>query len=120
MQHPAPAPAVPTAPPLLSVNNIEVVYSDVILVLRGLSLAVPKGRITALLGANGAGKSTTIKMLIGILAPTSGSVRTCGLVPLRQRRDLARRVGVVFGQRTQLWWDLPLADSSTGWSWGRS
>jgi ABC-2 type transport system ATP-binding protein len=63
------------------------------------------------IGANGAGKSTTIKMLTGILTPTSGTARTCGLEPVRQRRELARRIGVVFGQRSQLWWDLPLDDS---------
>ena len=63
------------------------------------------------IGANGAGKSTTIKMLTGILVPTSGVVRTCGLDPVRQRRELARRIGVVFGQRSQLWWDLPLRES---------
>ena len=65
------------------------------------------------IGANGAGKSTTIKMLTGILRPTSGTVRTCGFDPVCQRTDVARRVGVVFGQRTQLWWDLPLHESFT-------
>jgi branched-chain amino acid transport system ATP-binding protein len=64
----------PTAPPLLAVNNIEVVYSDVILVLRGLSLAVPKGEIVALLGANGAGKSTTLKAISGLLKTEEGEV----------------------------------------------
>ncbi|HXD26505.1 MAG TPA: ATP-binding cassette domain-containing protein, partial [Propionibacteriaceae bacterium] len=63
------------------------------------------------IGANGAGKSTTIKMLTGILVPTSGRVRTCGYEPVPQRRLLAREIGVVFGQRSQLWWDLPLRDS---------
>ena len=63
------------------------------------------------IGANGAGKSTTIKMITGILVPTSGHVRTCGLDPVPQRRRLAREIGVVFGQRSQLWWDLPLRDS---------
>jgi branched-chain amino acid transport system ATP-binding protein len=63
-----------TASPLLEVNNIEVVYSDVILVLRGLSLAVPKGRIVALLGANGAGKSTTLKAISGLLKSEEGEV----------------------------------------------
>ncbi len=63
-----------TEPPLLEVNNIEVVYSDVILVLRGLSLAVPKGRIVALLGANGAGKSTTLKAISGLLKTEEGEI----------------------------------------------
>ena len=62
------------APPLLSVNNIEVVYNDVILVLRGLSLEVPKGEIIALLGANGAGKSTTLKAISGLLKTEDGAV----------------------------------------------
>jgi ABC-2 type transport system ATP-binding protein len=63
------------------------------------------------LGANGAGKSTTIKMLSGILVPTSGTVEVAGNVPWEQREQNALQIGVVFGQRTQLWWDLPLADS---------
>jgi hypothetical protein len=63
------------------------------------------------LGPNGAGKSTTIKTLTGILVPTAGRVRVCGLDPVRRRRELARRIGVVFGQRSQLWWDLPVVES---------
>src|ERR687886_1437423 len=62
-------------------------------------------------GPNGAGKSTTIKMLTGILVPTSGRVSVLGMEPSRRRKDVARRIGVVFGQRTQLWWDLPLIES---------
>lgn len=76
-----------------------------------LDLQIDAGESVGYIGANGAGKSTTIKMLVGILVPTSGTVRTCGLDPLAQRRDLARRVGVVFGQRSQLWWDLPVKES---------
>src|SRR5258707_1678025 len=69
------APGAVTAPaPMLSVNNIEVVYDDVILVLRGLSLEVPKGTIVALLGANGAGKSTTLKAISGLLKTEDGEV----------------------------------------------
>ncbi|MGH3885649.1 MAG: ABC transporter ATP-binding protein [Pseudonocardiaceae bacterium] len=77
----------------------------------GVTLTVAPGEAVGLLGPNGAGKSTTIKMLTGILVPTAGRVRVCGLDPVRQRRELARRIGVVFGQRSQLWWDLPLAES---------
>src|SRR4029450_2456453 len=62
-------------------------------------------------GPNGAGKSTTVKMMSGVLVPSAGSVTVDGLGPWRERRKLARRMGVVFGQRTQLWWDLPLVDS---------
>ncbi len=76
-----------------------------------LSLQIEAGESVGYIGANGAGKSTTIKMLVGILVPTSGTVRTCGLEPVRGRKELARQVGVVFGQRSQLWWDLPLRES---------
>jgi ABC-2 type transport system ATP-binding protein len=76
-----------------------------------VTFAVRRGETVGYIGANGAGKSTTIKMLTGILTPTAGDVRTCGLHPVRQRRTLAGHVGVVFGQRSQLWWDLPLRDS---------
>jgi ABC-2 type transport system ATP-binding protein len=62
-------------------------------------------------GPNGASKSTTVKMLTGILVPSSGRIAVAGLEPSRQRIELARRIGVVFGQRVQLWWDLPLRDS---------
>jgi len=76
-----------------------------------LSLRIEAGEAIGYIGANGAGKSTTIKMLTGILVPTRGTVTTCGLRPVADRRRLAREVGVVFGQRTQLWWDLPVRDS---------
>lgn len=77
----------------------------------GISFTVPRGQIVGYIGPNGAGKSTTIKMLTGILNPSAGRVRICGLDPTRDRTRLARRIGVVFGQRTTLWWDLPLRDS---------
>ncbi len=76
-----------------------------------VTFALRRGETVGYIGANGAGKSTTIKMLTGILTPTAGEVRTCGLHPVQQRRTLARHIGVVFGQRSQLWWDLPLRDS---------
>lgn len=76
-----------------------------------LSVRVEPGESVGYIGANGAGKSTTIKMLVGILVPTSGQVLTCGLRPVADRRSLARQIGVVFGQRSQLWWDLPVAES---------
>ncbi len=78
-----------------------------------LNLRIAPGEAVGYIGANGAGKSTTIKMLTGILKPTSGIVRTCGLEPMRERIGVARQVGVVFGQRSQLWWDLPLRESFT-------
>jgi ABC-2 type transport system ATP-binding protein len=77
----------------------------------GITLDVAAGELLGYLGPNGAGKSTTIKMLTGILVPTSGEVRVAGLDPVRRRIELTRRIGVVFGQRVQLWWDLPLRDS---------
>jgi viologen exporter family transport system ATP-binding protein len=77
----------------------------------GVSLTVEAGSTVGYIGPNGAGKSTTIKMLIGILVPSSGRVRVEGRDPSRSRKEVARRIGVVFGQRTQLWWDLPLGDS---------
>jgi viologen exporter family transport system ATP-binding protein len=77
----------------------------------GVDLTVERGEMLGYIGPNGAGKSTTLKMLTGVLYPSSGSVRVCGLVPVPQRTRLARRIGVVFGQRSQLWWDLPLRDS---------
>ncbi len=79
--------------------------------VRDLDLQVGAGEMVGYIGPNGAGKSTTIKMLTGMLVPTSGHLRVAGLEPARQRADLARRIGVVFGQRTTLWWDLPLRDS---------
>ena len=77
----------------------------------GVSLHVQRGEMVGYVGPNGAGKSTTVKMLTGVLTPTSGVVKVGGLVPSRQRVELARRIGVVFGQRSQLWWDLPLQES---------
>jgi ABC-2 type transport system ATP-binding protein len=77
----------------------------------GISFRVDRGELLGYLGPNGAGKSTTIKMLTGILVPTSGRVSVAGLEPSRKRIELARRIGAMFGQRIQLWWDLPLHDS---------
>ncbi|QJC50929.1 ATP-binding cassette domain-containing protein [Paenibacillus albicereus] len=79
--------------------------------VRDVSFTIASGEFTGFIGPNGAGKSTTIKMLSGILHPSSGSVRLSGIDPHRRRVDAARTLGVLFGQRTQLWWDLPLRDS---------
>ena len=103
--------------PILALDRLTRVFrrrgADPIRAVDGMTWAVTPGESVGYIGANGAGKSTTIKMLTGILRPTSGTVRTGGLDPLRRRRDVARRVGVVFGQRSQLWWDLPLRESFT-------
>jgi ABC-2 type transport system ATP-binding protein len=79
--------------------------------VNGVSLRVEAGEIVGYLGPNGAGKSTTIKMLTGILVPTSGTASVAGVVPWADRSRNARNIGVVFGQRSQLWWDLPLDES---------
>ena len=76
-----------------------------------VTLSIEEGAMVGYIGPNGAGKSTTIKMLTGILVPSSGRIAVAGLDPSRERVHVARRIGVLFGHRTQLWWDLPLLDS---------
>jgi viologen exporter family transport system ATP-binding protein len=83
----------------------------VVQALRGIDLTVRRGEIVAYAGPNGAGKSTTIKLLSGLLAPDSGSVRALGMDPVRDRVRYVGRIGVVFGQRTELWWDHPIEAS---------
>ena len=78
-----------------------------------VSFSIEQGEIIGYIGPNGAGKSTTIKMLTGILTPTSGDIIVDGLIPYQKRTQNAKKIGVVFGQRTQLWWDLPLGESFT-------
>ncbi len=76
-----------------------------------VSFHIKEGEIAGYIGSNGAGKSTTIKMMTGILVPTSGSVLVNGIEPYKDRKENAKQIGVVFGQRTQLWWDLPLTET---------
>src|SRR5579872_6818695 len=76
-----------------------------------VNLTMEAGELVGYIGPNGAGKSTTIKMLTGILVPTSGDIHVAGLVPHQKRKENARNIGVVFGQRSQLYWDLPLRES---------
>ena len=115
-------PATPEA--LISVRNLERDFAvrrrvdgqrrkvrEHVRAVRDLTFDVAAGEMVGYIGPNGAGKSTTIKMLTGILVPTGGHLRVAGLDPSRDRVALARRIGVVFGQRTTLWWDLPLRDS---------
>lgn len=85
--------------------------------LDGLSLKIGQGEFAAYAGANGAGKSTTIKILSGILKPTSGKVKVLGMDPSSDRLELMRRIGVLFGQRTELWWDQPVL---TSYEWKKS
>ena len=78
--------------------------------LQGVSFTLERGELLGFIGPNGAGKSTTIKILSGILRPTSGRVSVEGVSPFDERMRHVARIGVVFGQRTQLWWDLPVLD----------
>lgn len=78
-----------------------------------ISFSIDKGEIVGYIGSNGAGKSTTIKMMTGILRPTRGECLVAGIDPNKRRKENAQNIGVVFGQRTQLWWDLPLSESFT-------
>lgn len=78
-----------------------------------ISFEIQKGEIVGYIGSNGAGKSTTIKMMTGILSPTRGECLVAGIDPNKRRKENAQNIGVVFGQRTQLWWDLPLSESFT-------
>lgn len=78
-----------------------------------ISFSIKKGEIVGYIGSNGAGKSTTIKMMTGILTPSKGECLVDGIDPTKNRKENAQNIGVVFGQRTQLWWDLPLCESYT-------
>lgn len=79
--------------------------------VRDVSFSIQKGEMVGFIGPNGAGKSTTVKMLSGILYPDRGEIRVNGLVPYRQRKSYVKNIGVVFGQKSQLQWDLPVIDS---------
>ena len=76
-----------------------------------ISFELKKGEIVGLIGPNGAGKSTTIKMLTGILKPDSGNIKVLGMNPSEERVKYVKNIGVVFGQKSQLWWDIPAEDS---------
>lgn len=84
---------------------------EIITAVDNISFHVPKGEILGFIGPNGAGKSTVIKMLTGILTPTSGSCEINGFIPQKNRKKYVKEIGVVFGQRTQLWWDLALRET---------
>jgi viologen exporter family transport system ATP-binding protein len=96
-----------------AIENLFVRKYSNVRAVDSVSFAIRPGEMVGYIGPNGAGKSTTLKMLTGVLYPSAGTVRVCGLEPVRQRTTLARRIGVVFGQRSQLWWDLPLHESFT-------
>ncbi len=84
---------------------------EVIHALNDISFTIREGEMVGYIGPNGAGKSSTIKILSGILTPDSGTVLVDGRVPYKDRIDHVRQIGVVFGQRSQLWWDVPVIDS---------
>lgn len=90
-----------------AVRNLFSAAGKIVNAVDGVSFDIEAGEFVGYVGPNGAGKSTTLKMLTGILVPSGGDLEVCGLTPHRARTRLARRIGVVFGQRTQLWWDLP-------------
>ncbi|MEA4882965.1 MAG: ATP-binding cassette domain-containing protein [Clostridia bacterium] len=94
-----------------SVRQLAAGETRDVIAVDGVSFGIGQGEFVGYIGPNGAGKSTTVKMLTGILHPTSGSVQVNGLSPSRAREQVAQQIGVVFGQRTQLWWDLPTIDS---------
>ncbi len=79
--------------------------------VENISFSIDKGDMVGFIGPNGAGKSTTVKMLTGILSPTTGEISILGMSPSKERKKIATKIGVVFGQRTQLWWDLPVGDT---------
>ncbi|WP_327233989.1 ATP-binding cassette domain-containing protein [Streptomyces sp. NBC_01317] len=101
----------PTTGRLATFRSLMSPARDERTVVSDLDLTVGRGELVGLLGPNGAGKSTSIKMLTGILTPTSGEVYVDGRVPHQNRADNARSIGAVFGQKTQLWWDLPARHS---------
>ena len=87
--------------------------SEIVEAVKDISFTAEKGEILGFIGPNGAGKSTVIKMLTGILTPTSGTCVINGQNPQDNRKKYVKEIGVVFGQRTQLWWDLPLTETYT-------
>lgn len=94
-----------------SIKSFFKPQNEIITAVDNISFHVPKGEILGFIGPNGAGKSTVIKMLTGILTPTSGSCQINGKIPYKNRKSYVKEIGVVFGQRTQLWWDLALQET---------
>ncbi len=119
----SPSSAGPGSAPVIELSDVEKSFvvrrragrirrsKETVTAVAGLTFEVARGELLGYIGPNGAGKSTTIKMLTGVLMPTTGRLRVAGMEPMKERLALAQRIGVVFGQRTTLWWDLPLRDS---------
>ena len=95
---------------MIEVKNLSKNYGPVPAV-KGISVTVKEGCIYGFLGPNGAGKSSTIKIMSGVLTPDSGECLINGRIPWKDRVEHAKEIGVVFGQRSQLWWDVPVNDS---------
>src|SRR5258708_2013648 len=96
------------------VGSVRDLFSNdyrVVKAVDDISMEINAGELVGYIGPNGAGKSTTIKMMSGILKPTSGTLLVNGDVAYENRQKIAQQIGVVFGQRTQLWWDLPVIES---------
>lgn len=96
-----------------SIKSFFKPQNQIITAVDDISFHVPKGELLGFIGPNGAGKSTVIKMLTGILTPTSGRCEINGKIPYKNRKSYVKEIGVVFGQRTQLWWDLALRETYT-------
>lgn len=96
-----------------SIKSLFHKKQEIVKAVDDISFNVEKGEILGFIGPNGAGKSTAIKMLTGILTPTSGEIMINGQIPYKNRKKYVKEIGVVFGQRTQLWWDLPLSETFT-------
>ena len=94
-----------------SIQNLFVRDYKTVAAVDNVNFSIERGEMVGYIGPNGAGKSTTIKMLTGILVPSSGEIHVNGFVPFRQRRQYVKTIGVVFGQRTQLWWDIAVIES---------
>lgn len=100
---------------IIDVKNVSMQYKisnkKKIMALKNISYSIDEGETIGLIGLNGAGKSSSIKLLTGIIKPTSGVIQVMNTDPFKKRKQICRKYGVMFGQRSQLWWDLPVKDS---------
>lgn len=100
---------------IIDVKNVSMQYKisnrKKIMALKNISYSIDEGETIGLIGLNGAGKSSSIKLLTGIIKPTSGVIQVMNMDPFKKRKQICRKYGVMFGQRSQLWWDLPVIDS---------
>ena len=94
-----------------AVKGLFKAEKKIVTAVNDISFSIEKGEIVGYIGPNGAGKSTTVKMMSGILSPTSGEILINGISPEKDRKSVVKQLGVVFGQRTQLYWDLRLGES---------